>query len=276
MTYQEIEASKERGAPYELYKFQYGPGANDTYLYSNSVGDVDGYENYTQLPIQRDQYKTTGKAERDQMNITVPASSELARMILPYPPPYEVYVTIYQGHFDGGDPMVVWVGRLLSNAFERGTVILTCESTLISLKRQGARRRWQVGCPLLLYSQGTGQCNANRDDFTVEAVVVGLIDNDPIFAANWFLPFAVEQFTHGMLRWVSPYGVEYRTIRNAQPTRLIFNGPLRGLEIGDTVQVILGCAHDPEDCKDVFDNILNYGGDPWIPLQNPTKHPNFW
>lgn len=274
MTFEADETSKENGRPFELYEFSFGPRAEDKFKYTNSVKAI---EDFQPIPIKRDAYKTTGKAERDQMNFTVPARSEIAKMILPYPPPYTVYVTIWQGHHaTPADRMVVWIGRLLSNAFEAGEVVLTCESTLISLKRQGVRRRWQVGCPLRLYSQGVGQCNAERDDFTVETEVVDVINDDPILPANWWQPFQREQFRNGMISWESPLGVEYRSIRRSLEDRVVFNGQLRGIAVGDTVKMILGCNHKRVDCEEVFDNIKNYGGDDWLPLQNPVRNANFW
>jgi len=273
MSFNGIETSKERGRPYEKYQFQYGVSSDESYKYINGAKDVD---DFIAAPISREVYKTSGKVERDQLNIRLPASSNLAKMILPYPPPYPISVTIWQGHYGDNNDMVVWVGRVLSNAFVEPEVTLTCESTLIQLKRRGNKRRWQVGCPLLLYSQGDSQCNVNRDDFTVTATVVDIQNGVPVFNANWFDPFPRGKFINGMIRWVSEQGVEYRTIRDVTETRVVFNGLMRGLETGMEVELILGCNHKQTDCKDLFDNILNYGGDPWIPLQNPVKHPNFW
>jgi len=277
MTFLDIETSKDLGAPYELYEFVYGPRPEDSYKYANTEEEVPGFPDFVPTPIRRDAYKTSGKAERDQMNITLPTESSIAQMILPYPPPYEVYVTIWAGHFEGGLPMVVWMGRVLSNAFsEAGDVVLTCESLLISLKRLGVRRRWQIGCPLVLYSKGVGQCNAEREDFTVEAEVLAVIDGVPVFANGWNQPFQKDQFKTGMLRWESPYGIEYRSIRQVQDDRVVFIGQLRGIEPGQTVELILGCNRRMTDCEEVFDNIKNFGGQPWIPLTNPVRHHNFW
>jgi hypothetical protein len=41
-----------------------------------------------------------------------------------------------------------------------------------------------------------------------------------------------------------------------------------------SVSVVLGCNHiayaeDGGDCQPLHDNIVNYGGDRWIPLKNP-------
>lgn len=273
MSFNSIEQSKERGRPYEKYEFQYGPTGTDAYRYINGVKDVDAFK---AVPIKRESYRTSGKSERDQLNISLPATTDLANLILPYPPPYSISVKIWQGHYGDNNDMVVWVGRVLSNAFSDPLVTLTCESTLISLKRRGNRRRWQIACPLLLYSKGPAQCKADREDFTVTTTVVAIEDDVPIFEFGWNGPWPVAQFKYGMMRWVSSHGVEYRTIRQANEDRIRFNGMLRGLEIGTEVELSLGCNHRMQDCRDVFDNIQNYGGDPWIPLQNPVKHANFW
>lgn len=273
-SFNEIETSEDAGRPYERYIFQYGPEEEDAYKYTNLIQDIG---DTWATPVQRDAYRTTGKAERDQLNITVPAGTELGRLVLPYPPPYPVEVTIYQGHVGADNEAVVWSGKVMSNAYnEKGEVSFTCESTLIQMKRRGPRRRWQYGCPLLLYGQGEGRCNANRDEFTVTTTVTS-IDNDvPVLPADWFQPFAANQFEHGMIQWTSEYGTEYRTIRGVQDNKIRFNGLLRGLVAGQEVKLILGCNHKPTDCADVFDNILNYGGDLWIPTENPVRNANFW
>lgn len=278
--FSDIEASEDSGRPYEKYVFQYGPGSGDKVTYTNAVVEVNGAE---PTSTTRDGYKTTSKAERDQLNITLPASSDIGMLVLPYPPPWQVEVTIYQGHFNADNEAVVWSGRVLSNSFnEKGEVSFTCESTLIQLKRRGPKRRWQLGCPLLLYGQGDGRCNAPRDDFTVTTNVVDVnVDGVPSFPASWFEPFPIQKFVHGIMSWQSPNGHEFRTIRRvaADTNRVFFNGLLRGLEPGTEVKLSLGCNHLQGvggDCGEVFNNILNYGGDPTIPLENPVKNANFW
>lgn len=270
MSFESVETSKERGRPYELYRFQYGPSEIDSYKYTNSVTDIGDFK---AIPINRDSYKTTGKAERDQQNITMPVTTDLAKLLLPYPTPIPVEITIWQGHHGEPEQMVVWVGRILSNAYKGNEIALTCESTLISLKRQGLRRRYQLGCPFVLYGP---DCKVDRAAFTRDAEIIDIQNGVPQFNAGWNGTFPIAKFVGGVLRWQSTHGVEYRSIRAATAGSVTFNGALRDLEIGMIVQLILGCNHRMADCRDVFDNILNFGGQPWIPLQNPTKHSNFW
>lgn len=273
MTFETVETSKQFGRPFELYRFQYGPDAADCYKYTNRV---KGFQDFLPIPISRDGISTHGKSESKNLNVRLPKSTDLAKLFLPYPTTMPVEVTIWQCHEEDPDEqaLVVWVGRTLSNAYQGNEIILTCESTLISLKRQGLRRHWQIGCPYLLYGP---QCKANRSEFTVRAEVMSIVDNVPQFEAGWNGPFPIEKFRGGMVYWQSDLGNEYRTIRAVGPSFIRFNGPVRGIEVGMEVEMILGCNHQRStDCVSVFHNGPNYGGQPWIPLQNPSKHANFW
>ena len=54
----------------------------------------------------------------------------------------------------------------------------------------------------------------------------------------------------------------------------MLSGLPQDLAVNDSVEVVVGCNHkayaeDDGDCQPLHDNILNYGGDRWIPLKNP-------
>lgn len=272
------EYSKEHGKPYELYRFIWGPEVDQAYLYTNAHKDIEmGGGTFVRLPIDRKIYRTTGKAERDTMMIDIPVRSPLSNLFLEYPPPVPVAVTVFQGHFDENDeptqPLAVWMGWVTSSARQVNKASLSCESTVISLKRPGLKRNWQYGCPYVLYGN---MCKAVREDFQKDVLVEDVQNGVPVFAAGWNDPWPAEKFIGGWMRWRSDVGVEYRTIRAADATTMQFNGVLRDIAAGDTVSVVLGCNHQMGDCRDIFNNIQNYGGQPWIPLSNPVKFPNFW
>ena len=50
---------------------------------------------------------------------------------------------------------------------------------------------------------------------------------------------------------------------------LLLSHAFYGLSVGDGVIAYPGCAQNRDDCKNKFDNLLNYGGFPWIPDKNP-------
>lgn len=276
MTFATSETSEELGRPYETYLFEYGFDYQSHYAYTNAVDPIAvGSVTFAPVPIKREAYKTTAKVEKSDLTIRVPVDLDISRLYLDYPPPQEVIVTIRQNHYGSGDDlgMVVFMGRVTSVSKEKTEAILTCTNSMISLKRQGLRRNWQRGCPLMLYGVS---CRADMDRATVEVEIADVIDRNLVLPANWWGPYPKEKFSGGMIRWMSEYGREWRTIRSVADNTVVFVGPLRGIEPGMKVDFILGCQHNRTDCKDVHDNIKNYGGQPWIPFENPTQYANFW
>lgn len=280
-TFEDQEVSPDSGKPFELYFFVYGPEATDYYAFTNAVRQivrpVEGYGNvaFVPAPMLREAYKSDGKVDIRNMNIRTPITSDLARLFLDYPPAQTTIVTIYAGHFDQdeGEYPVVWVGKVLSSSRERNEQVLTCSSTIASMKRVGLRRNYQYACPYVLYGP---QCKANREAATYAATVAEVNRNSLGLVAGWAPGIPPEKFLGGMLHWTSEMGKEYRQITRITNGLLTFSGPIRDIDVGDTVYLILGCNHKMDDCRATHNNILNYGGQPWIPLKNPIKYHDFW
>jgi len=274
MSFTGVEHSQEQGAPVELYEFKFGPQDGDVYRYTNAVKALDG--GYNPVPISREAIKTNGKMDKANVTIKVPVTLELANLFLPYPPPYVVRVTIRQGHLTDGakEYPVVWIGRVLSAAREGNESKLTCENTTVSLKRPGLKRNYQHGCPFLLYGPG---CTVDKDNFKYETTVEELLGSGRIkLPDNWFLPLSGPKFRGGTFEWDGPAGREIRTILKSDETSITLGGYLTGLTEGMAVTLYPGCAHNMTDCEETFDNIVNYGGQPWIPFKNPVKQHPFW
>lgn len=41
-------------------------------------------------------------------------------------------------------------------------------------------------------------------------------------------------------------------------------------EVGRSIEAFAGCLHDTNDCSSKFSNLANYGGHPYIPIENPS------
>jgi hypothetical protein len=278
MTFNSRERSVDDGAPIELYQFQYGPEEEHVYRYTNCVRDIgDGPGGvYKAIPISREVIRTTGKMERTSLNIKVPITSDLANLFLPYPPPRVVRVTMWQRHLTDPDrqDMVVWAGRILSNARQGNEAVLSCDNTVLSMKRQGLRRKWQHGCPYLLFGP---DCGADKSAHRRPIEVVGInADGSLQFPVDWFLPYKLENFRSGTIEWTTALGREYRTIIDTGDQWIKIGGFLREIEAGTMVDIYPGCGHDMTSCREIFNNINQYGGQDWIPFKNPTKQHPFW
>jgi hypothetical protein len=65
------------------------------------------------------------------------------------------------------------------------------------MRRPGLRRNYQYGCPLVLYSVGDGQCNADKASKTLSATVASRERRDRHADAGWNGAFAAAKFLGG-------------------------------------------------------------------------------
>ena len=97
------------------------------------------------------------------------------------------------------------------------------------------------------------------------------------FEDTWFNALPVDKFVGGFVQWLDNETkiMQTRTILSMpSDTRVVLNGDVFGLAAGGQVSAYLGCNHQLNDCENVHHNVINFGGQPWIPKDNPTKLTN--
>jgi uncharacterized phage protein (TIGR02218 family) len=114
----------------------------------------------------------------------------------------------------------------------------------------------------LLY--GT-ECGIDRSSFKVDATVNAR--NASSIAAVEIGAQADDYFSGGYIEWLRSGYTDRRTILSHLGDTITINGTLADLEVGDTVSIYPGCAHNMTACVNKFNNILNYGGFPWLSAQ---------
>jgi hypothetical protein len=312
MAYGTYEESSDAAAPVELFLFVYG--SEDTSFIANTDAEVpvtlDGIT-YAPLPIKRGGIKAMGRPERAEMTLDVPLSAPIADLFRIYPPGRVVTVSIRAGNIaEDGTPAlwegganwpVVWSGRVLEGNRGESKAVLTCEAGSASMKRLGLRRNYQWPCPLALYGS---RCRADKVAATTDTTVTVVGTNRITLAAGWRPqkddpdyvadpdadpdadPEPVPQvdkhapsaYVGGLVKWTSAAGVEERGILRAEVDdgndMLVLTGPALGLAPDDDIAVSLGCPHTLEGCFLVHDNVVNFGGQPFIPSYNPLNKNN--
>lgn len=275
MTFAAQEESREQGDLVQLFKFIYGPDPADFYAYTDHTEELtyDG-ELYVPVPIDRGNIDANGTLDRSALKINTDIGAEIAEIFRVYPPAYVVSLIIRQGHL--GDPdeefKVIWVGRIVAAHREGGELVLSGEPVSTSLRRPGLRRHYQYGCPHQLYGP---QCMADKVSKTLSATVDSVDGAAVTLDSGWNGAFAADKFLGGIFEWVNDDGLtDRRTILRVAGDVLSLSGIAKGVAASDTVSVVLGCNHkayaeDGGDCQPLHDNILNYGGDLWIPTTNP-------
>lgn len=273
------ESSKANGRPVELFEFRYGPGENDFYRYTSAENDItwpagSGHV-YTATVIGRARITSSGNADKTALKVKLSVNSPVVELFRIYAPAYPVILTIRDGHVidADGDYSIVWTGRVLScnrNDGGKFQAALTCEPASKSMKRAGLRRHYQYSCPHVLFGE---KCGILRADHSFDVAITSAAGTTITMPSGWSGATPYAKFVGGVVNFVGDLGLtQYATIlRCPTATTITITGLTVGLGPGSTVTISRGCNHQLDQCRDDFGNVLNYGGDPWIPMKNPIK-----
>lgn len=276
MAFAPIETSRQKGMPVTLYEFIYDATPLSYFAITDAEAEIveDGIT-YAPTPAIRDAVVSSGSLDRSTLAIRMPRDVEFSEKFRVYPPTQPVTLIIRQGHMsDTPAPefLVVWSGRVLSVGREGDECVVSCEPVSSSLRRPGLRRNYQLGCPHVLYGD---ECKANRAASTTTSTVASISGTSATLNAGWNGSFDPTKFREGIMEWVNDDGgTEKRKILSISGNTLALGGLLRDLDVGDPVSTVLGCNHQMDDCQFLFNNILNHGGCPWIPINNPVGYRN--
>lgn len=270
MSFDQYESSRHDGRPIKLFKFMLGPLPEDELRYTDAE-TAQAYENRAYKPIAISHSKITanGTLDRSALTIKMQGATELQDIFRIWPPSYVVGLIIYQGHADDADNQFLsaWGGRVINAAWPNSELTLTCEPATTSLRRAGLRRNYQRSCPHALYGP---QCGAPKIPLETTALAV--------YARNVITVATVAgngaAFMNGTIEWVNASGRrEMMSIRSAgNDGNLKLAGTPSTLTPGTPVKLYRGCDHTmgASGCL-MHNNILNYGGQPWIPEKNPVN-----
>ena len=281
MTFQALQNSRYDATPITLYEFQYG--TNVFWRYCNHdedvtrpVGVVQGAPatvTYKSIAITHSKIEQTGRLEDAGITIELERDTELAEFYKASNPSQIVSLRMFQTHVDDQDTVAVWVGRVTGVQLTEASCKVSCESLATAILRPGLKRNYQYGCSWVLYGYG---CWLNQDDFVNDVVITGVGGNSVKLPNNWRRQGLDSIHYHAgkctwekdgerFVRWIQT------VVTQGNDEWLVFNQKNRKLAIGDTIKVYPGCRHTLDDCEHVFGNQANFGGQPYIPAENPVS-----
>ncbi|UVK46809.1 phage BR0599 family protein [Mesorhizobium sp. AR07] len=289
MTFGTRESSRYSGIPVTLFLLQgaENPTADvplGPYAFCDGeTAIVRAGITYQPWPIKHSDLSHDGTLDKSDITVSLALGSPLDALFLAYPPSQVVNLTIFEGHI--GDAVTpenfpaTWMGRAVGGGYEDNELHLSGVPVSTSLKQPGLRRNYQIGCPHVLYGS---QCLANKAAATVSRAVASVDRNKITMAAT--LGATYGQYIGGLVQWAnSTTGQkELRTISAVHPAGLIITirGAGRGLAAGTVLSISRGCNHQMSGCNLHVNsvgggpNIQNYGGQPFIPLENPLSLKN--
>jgi len=268
MTFATQEESKFEGAPVQLFEFRYGT-LGQKYLYTNADFEIThAGEVYEPIPIDQTEHDLRGKLDRQNLRVNLSNSAGISELFRGIPPSTPITLTIWEQHLTDPDvpneALVSWMGRVVAHSRSELQLELTLEPVSSTLRRPGLRRHYQLGCGHVLYGS---QCRASKAAATFPTTVLSIESLRVTLAGSWQNGFDDIDFVGGILEWQSSRGLELRTIVDAGAGTVTLNAIPFELVGGQAVDVVLGCPRSETGCSRLHNNILNYGGCPWIPLE---------
>lgn len=277
MSYTDFEMERAEGQPATLYLIQWGTASSSIFAYTDSDIPIV-YDGITYEPtvIGRAAIEASGGLDRKSLEIDITPKAGFITMYANYPPSVKVGLTIMQGHItdDTEDYRVVWTGVIKNVNREPPYAKIVGEPLDSLMARPGLRRYYMYGCPHVLYSTRT--CRANKETHKRLLTPTFIGSNFIRFGAGWEGAIAREKYIGGYIEWTDLQGnTQIRTVVKFGATQNeLLIGNSRELAAGQQVALYAGCNRQTSDCKDLHNNYVNYGGQPFIPLENPVDFVN--
>jgi hypothetical protein len=262
-------------SPVELYLFQVGDST--FYSYTNAETPiVFSGRIYQPITITRDGISSSGTLDKTKIKVTTPLSAQIAEVFRIASPGFKVTLRIFAGSVNAQheDFPVIWVGRVIQSSREPASgqageqAVFSCEPASTTMKHSGLRAQWQLSCRHVLYKP---RCGASEVLATVSSLAVAIGPNWIDFAPGWEGARPMEKYVTGKVTWEGDFGREQRRILAATATRLTLAGTTSDLVVGAPVDIVLGCNRTMVDCQTLHDRIQSFGGQPFIPTENPIS-----
>lgn len=273
MSYAAKDDSIHDAEPIEFYEFI---AQHKTWRFTSyhkpfqAATQSEGAQWYTPLPIIRTTIEISSIIDAPTtMDFQIPHDHEIARTFCyPDKSPKEL-VVIVRSYHEGDDPTidfkVEWYGHIAGNsAAGKWGIIKTASIIRTELGGFLSSVYYQKSCNHVLFD---ARCKAVEADFTEVASVVKI--QKQIITVNNMV-FSADELINGVMENVRTGERQGIISNNLNIIRIGY--PFFDIVVGDDVKLIRGCDHQRlGDCKDVFNNVDNYGGFDFIPEINPFE-----
>lgn len=274
--YEALEGNREEGEPVEL--FHLTMGATNWYLTSGDVPLNFGGNIYTPDAISAEAQRMSGEDDDEGVVLVLPrlhAIAQLFQVGMPAEPMAARIVLSHRSILGTGSGTDTehqpFTGQVESASTDGDKVRLLCLPTTSLLRRQTPSHEVSVSCYNTLYDS---LCGVLRADFAVTGSVTAIasdrktitVDISPAsFGIGYFIGGWMTQLSSGRRQAIATNS----TGGSAPVMQLL--APIKGLQVGDAVEVLPGCRHDEVDCEAKFANGLRFGGFARIPSRDPFK-----
>lgn len=262
--YDLYEESPAASAPVEAYKFI---GSFRDYLYTsaNRTVTISG-ERYTPVPVTRSRIKAgTQEDENLSLDLEFPFDTDVVLDYAYAQTPPKLQLEVYRQQTDDPDAFTLYWQGVVRGFNISGRVAKIQVPSIFSLALQGEIPNvyYQAPCNHILYDE---RCTIARAANMVARNVAG-VDGVTI---NLSLATGVDgQLAAGEV--VNTRTGERRLILSNVGAIIEIGYAFVDIRPGDGLEMFKGCDHSLATCKAKFNNVINFGGHPYIPADNPFE-----
>jgi len=229
------------------------------YRYTSGSVTVDkGGNDFTAVPISRGTFPNTDDLNKTTLEVKAMRDNPFVVAALASPQPADL--TVY-GEYSGGTWATIWKGRMVALSLHGAEATVVTESLLSIINRAALVARYQILCRHVLFST---QCGVTKATYKFTGTV-DAINGTTITVTG--LNGETDGYYEGGYAKFGSY--DYRMITSHVGNDIVIYNSVPGLVVTTAVDVYPGCDHSETDCKDKFSNLVNYGGFPYIPTNNP-------
>lgn len=160
----------------------------------------------------------------------------------------------------------VFFGRIAEIDFGRSSIQININDPRELLDIDMPRNLYSAQCRYALFDS---QCTLDKNAFKVNTTVTTVGSNTQNFRASGLAAFNDDYFTLGNVLFTSGLnsGLRMMVRQSVQLNQVInLSAPMPfTIAAGDGITIYPGCDKSLATCKTKFNNILNYGGFPYIP-----------
>lgn len=264
------EKSIELARPVELYRFQQDATVW-RYTSAEAVVTYNGQDYEPRSPMKRSSTKKQKEEGNTNVTISCPFDLEPILRFRDVLAPKAMEVTVLRIHEDAAPAadLIVFEGYIASVAFRDEFAEARLEPFNGFLKREIPRFTYQGLCNHDLYDS---RCKINNGSFK-HTGAVNAVSGNTIQITGLGASAAAGAYIGGYIDFGG--GTEQRMILDQSGDTVTLLLPFYNTVLSQNVDVFQGCDHSATTCAVKFNNILNYGGHPFVPTSNPFNLTSF-
>jgi len=265
--------------PAELFRI-YDNAGIDEYYTNGDVAISHNSKTWNPAVIKRDQIEYSSNLTTSQLTITVDYLNPVVFYYISYNPPRNVWVEVFKLHRDQDPGMnylfevdILFVGVISKVEIQGNSARVTVNGFEGFFEKPVCPKKYQRQCQHQLGDTG---CGLNMDSWylkravssvSADGLTIGIsasIDNDVLVLGY------MRNYTSNV---PLPATIEYRMIVYNQGTTVKIRYPFGNTPIVSetNLRFYYGCSGDITVCGDTFDNLDNFLGFPYIPIDNPAR-----